>query len=96
MHAQEAELRELGEDLAREDALFEPVADLVEDVVAHELADGVANRAFLVVEEGIDREVVERVEGGGTLGRGRHAPDILRKTVERLTVLARRPTLVVD
>ena len=96
MHAEEAELRELGEDLAREDALLEPVADLVEDVVAHELPDGVANRAFLVVEEGIDREVVERVEGGGTLGRGRHALDILRKIVERLTVLAAAPTLAVD
>ena len=63
MHPEEAELRELLEDLAREDALLEPVADLVEDVVAHELAHGVADRALLVVEERVDREVVERVEG---------------------------------
>ena len=65
MHSEQAELRELLEDLAREDALLEPVADLVEHVVAHELPDGVANRTLLVVEEGVDREVVERVEGGG-------------------------------
>ena len=51
------------EELAREDALLEPVADLVEDVVAHELADGVADRPLLVVEEGVDREVVEGIEG---------------------------------
>ena len=85
MHSEQAQLRELLEDLAREDALLEPVADLVEHVVAHELPDGVANRTLLVVEEGVDPEVVERVEGGGTLGRGRHAHDILRKAPERLT-----------
>ena len=84
MHPEEAELRELLEDLAREDALLEPVADVLEDVVAHELAHGVADRALLVVEERVDREVVERVEGGA-LGRGRHATDILRNAVERLT-----------
>ncbi len=80
MHSEQAQLRELLEDLAREDPLLEPVADLVEHVVAHELPDGVANRTLLVVEEGVDPEVVERVEGG-TLGRGRHAPDILRKVL---------------
>ena len=84
MHPEETELREFPEDLAREDALLEPVADVVEDVVAYELAHGVADRALLVVEEGVDREVVERVEGG-TLGGGRHASDILRNAVERLT-----------
>ena len=71
-------------DLAREDALLEPVADLVEDVVADELPDRVADRLLLVVEERVDREVVERVEGGA-LGRRRHAHDILRKTPSGLT-----------
>ena len=64
MHPEEAELRELGEELAREVALLEPVADLVEDVVADELAHGVADRPLLVVEERVDVEEVERVERG--------------------------------
>ena len=50
-------------------------------------AHRVADRPLLVVEERVDREVVERVEGGA-LGRRRHAPDILRNAVARLTASA--------
>ena len=92
MHPEETELRELLEDLAREDAFLEPVADLVEDVVAHELPDRVANRALLVVEQCVDCEVVERVESGTLSGR-RHAPDILRKSA---SALDRLPTARVN
>ena len=84
MHSEETELAQFADELTREHPLLEPVADLVQDVVAHELPDRVADGALLVVEEGVDREVVERVEGG-TLGGGRHASDILRNAVERLT-----------
>ena len=92
VHPEQTELRELLEDLAREDAFLEPVPDLVEDVVAHELPDRVANRALLVVEQCVDCEVVERVESG-TLGGRRHAPDILRKSA---SALDRLPTARVD
>ncbi len=68
VHAVEAELGELGEELAREDPLLEPVAHVREDVLAHELPDGVSDRLLLVVEELVDREVVEGIEGG-ELGR---------------------------
>src|SRR5581483_2614506 len=71
MHAEEAELRELLRELARQDRLLEPLADLGEDAVAYELAHGVADRALLVVQEGVDREEVARVEAR-RLRRGRH------------------------
>ena len=70
MHPEEAELAELGDQLARQDSLLEPVADVGQDVLAHEGADGVADRLLLVVEEGVDREEVERVERGRLLGHG--------------------------
>ena len=72
VHPEEPELAELRDQLAREDPLLEPVADLGEDVLADELPHRVANRPLLVVEEGVDREVVERVESR-ELGRRRHA-----------------------
>ena len=73
----------LREELAREVALLEPVADLVEHVVAHELPHRVPDRPLLVVEEGVDREEVERVDRLG-LGRGRrHARHILRTPTAR-------------
>ncbi len=77
------------------DSLLEPVADLVQDVVAHELPDRVADRPLLVVEECVDREVVERVEGG-TLGGRRHAPDILRNASRALTGFRTRPYTPID
>jgi hypothetical protein len=64
VHAEQAELRELAHQLPRQDALLEPVADLRQHALAHELAHGVPDRLLLVVEERVDREVVERVEGG--------------------------------
>jgi len=85
MHPEETELRELLKDLPREDPLLEPVADVIENVVADELPHRVADRPFLVVEKRVDCEEVERVESR-TLGRGRHALDILRNAVERLTI----------
>ena len=62
VHAEETELCELGDHLAREDALLEPVADLGEDLLADELPHGVADRLLLLVEERVDREEVEGVE----------------------------------
>ena len=56
------------EQLARQDALLEPVADLGQHALADELADGVADRALLVVEQRVEREEVERVEGGSVPG----------------------------
>ena len=77
MHPEQAELGELLHDLARQDPLLEPVADLGQDALAHELAHGVADRAFLVVEERVERQEVERVEIGSCLsgGRPREASD---------------------
>ena len=60
VHPEQAELPELADELAREDALLEPVADVGEHVRPHELANGVADRLLLVVEERVDREVIER------------------------------------
>ncbi len=71
MHAVQAELRQLAHQLAREHALLEPVADLGQDPLAHELAHGVAYGALLLVEQAVEREVVEGVEGG-ELGRDGH------------------------
>ena len=69
VHPEEAELRELPDHLARQHAALEPVADLGHDLLADELAHGVADRPLLVVEERVDREEVERVERCGLLGR---------------------------
>ena len=62
MHAEEAELAELRDQLARQDSLLEPVADLRHHLLADELADRVADRLLLVVEEGVEREEVERIK----------------------------------
>ena len=67
---EEAELAELRDQLSRKDPLLEPVADLGQHVLAHECAHGVPDRTFLVVEQGVDREEVERVERGLLLGYG--------------------------
>ena len=71
MHAEEAEARQLLRELAREDSLLEPVADVGEHALADEPADRVADRPLLVVEERVDREEVARVERR-RLGRGGH------------------------
>ena len=73
VHPEEAELRKLLDHLAGQDALLEPVADLGHDLLADELPHRVADRLLLVVEQGVDREEVERVERNGLLGgRGGH------------------------
>ena len=72
VHPEEAELRELLDHLAREDAPLEPVADLGHDLLADELAHRVADRLLLVVEQRVDREEVERVERGQRVGRDGH------------------------
>ena len=54
VHPEEAELRELADHLARQHAALEPVADLGHDLLADELAHGVADRPLLVVEERVD------------------------------------------
>ena len=84
VHAEEPELRELRDHLAREDALLEPVADLGQDLLADELPHGVPDRLLLVVEERVDREEVERVESGrgGGRGHGKEPPGVERVTVK--------------
>src|SRR4029077_18887130 len=72
VHAEEAELGDLLRELAREDALLEPLADVGNDPLPHEPADGVADRLLLVVEERVDGEEVAGVELG-RLGGDRHA-----------------------
>ena len=73
VHPEQAELRKLLRELAGHDPLLEPLADVRKDLLAHELADGVADRPLLVVEKRVDREEVERVERR-RLRRGGHAP----------------------
>jgi hypothetical protein len=70
MHAEEAELADLRHELARQDPLLEPLADVGDDAVAHELPHRVADRALLVVEQRVDREEVARVERRLLGGRG--------------------------
>ncbi len=82
MHPEEAELCELLDELTGQDPLLEPVADLGKHPLADELPDGVADRAFLVVEERVEGEEVEWVELRRCLGGRRHG-GILR-SVEAL------------
>src|SRR5260221_14153275 len=77
MHAIEAELAELGEQLARQDPLLEPFTHIRSDLFSDELADGVADRFLLVVEERVERE---EVEGVGRLGLGWCSHGFLRDT----------------
>ena len=63
VHPVEPELRELREELAGEDSLLEPVPYLGQHVLADKLPNGVADRALLVVEERVDCEEIEWVEG---------------------------------
>ncbi len=79
MHPQQAQPRQLAEQLAREDSLLEPVAHLGEDALAHELAHGVADRPLFVVEQAVDVEQVVRVERATGRGRGRHPVLLVRR-----------------
>ena len=63
VHAEEAERADLLRELARQDPLLEPLADLRQDPLADELPDSVADRLLLVVEKGVDREEVARDRG---------------------------------
>jgi hypothetical protein len=65
--------------LARQDALLEPVADVGKDALADEPAHRVADRALLVVEERVEREEVEWVELSRCLSCRRHG-GILRRS----------------
>ena len=47
--------------------MLEPVGDVGQDAVAHELAHGVAEHALLVGEQCVEGEEVERVEIGSVL-----------------------------
>ena len=72
MHAEEPEVRDLFRELAGQDALLEPFADLRHDPLAHPLTHRVPDRLLLVVEERVDREKVAGVERR-RLGGRRHA-----------------------
>src|SRR6266851_4919915 len=66
MHAEEAEPADFVRELARQDPLLEPLADLRQDPLAHPRAHGVPDRLLLVAQECVDRQEVERI--GGRLG----------------------------
>ena len=74
VHPVEPELRELAEELARQDALLEPVAHLGQHAVAHELAHGVADRLLLVAEQRVEREEVAGSSGGAFVSVTATAP----------------------
>src|SRR6266404_4462731 len=86
MHAEEPELRDLLYELARQDPLLEPLADVGDDARTHELPHGVADRTLLVVEERVEREEVARVERR-LLRRRRHR----RQWYSRACVAQLRP-----
>jgi hypothetical protein len=69
VHAEHAELAQRrGELVDRHGRRLEPVPDVRDDLVADEGADGVADVALLVGEQGIEGEVVggtDRRRGGG-------------------------------
>ena len=69
MHPEEAQLADLLGELARQDPLLEPLADLRQDPLAHPGPNGVADRLLLVAEERVDRQEVERI--GGRFGKRR-------------------------
>ena len=81
MHPEQAQACEFRDQLAGQLAALEPFADVRLDPLGDELANGVADRALLVGEEGVDREEVARVELGLLRG-GRH-PRIVRIYAER-------------
>ena len=64
MHPVEAELRELAHQLAGQDPLLEPVADIGKHALAHELSNGVADRLLLFAQQRLEGEEVERIERG--------------------------------
>jgi hypothetical protein len=72
MHPEEPELRELRHQLAREDALLEPLADLGQHALAYEPAHGVADRLLLVLEERVEGQEIQGVEGRELRRRRRH------------------------
>src|SRR5262249_46711379 len=76
VHPEEAETRELRDQLRRKLAALEPLADIRLHLLRDELAHGVADGALLVGEEGVEREEVARVEL--RLLRGRRHSRIVR------------------
>ena len=57
-----AQLAELGEHLARQNALVEPVANLGQDLLTDNLADGIADRLLIFAEKRIKTNVVVRID----------------------------------
>src|SRR4029079_11742942 len=62
VHAEEAQPRELGDQLGGQLAALEPLADIRLDLLRDELAHRVADRPLLVGEKDVEREKVARVE----------------------------------
>src|SRR5207247_1111883 len=85
MHPQEAELGQALAHLSRELAALEPLAHAGQDLASNERSDGIADVSFLVGEEAIDREEVERIDPGGG-HRSPSLPLIERRTFSRPVV----------
>ncbi len=62
MHAEQAELADLGEKLFGQCSRLEPVRDVRQDPIGGKLANGVADQAFLVAELVVD--ALERMSVG--------------------------------
>jgi hypothetical protein len=62
VHAQQAHVPQLGDEIAREDAALEPLPDLREHALAHELPHGVTDEPLLARQEPVDAEQVAGVE----------------------------------
>ena len=71
MHPEQAERAELGRDFLREDAALEPVADVRQHALAHEIAHRVAEQALVAAEFVVKPEQIQWVENRRT-GCGRH------------------------
>jgi hypothetical protein len=72
VHAQKTELPELRPDRLRQRPVLEVAGDVRQELLAHVLANGVANQTFLVVEQTVERERIARIERGKRGGGGGH------------------------
>ena len=73
VHAQESEVRDLRDQLAREGAGFEVLGDHRQRPLAHERAHGVPDQPFIVAEQVVNGEEIgwsQRAGARRTLGDG--------------------------
>jgi hypothetical protein len=64
VHPQQAEVAQLAEHLAREMGAFVPLGDVGQYAITHPVPNGVADKAFLRGQEGVEAEEVRCGKGG--------------------------------